>query len=168
MNTPQTQTLAAVDQPRLVRCLSLWQPWASLMTCGAKFIETRSWNTKIRGEIYIHAGQTKIPIREMIKAPQWWVESVEKALGVSVENWTRDLPFGAIIGRGNLISTFPVEWAEQHYPEQFPFGNFSPGRFGHYYERLSSIEPIPWKGSQGFFFASLPPNTKDNPPAGSD
>jgi activating signal cointegrator 1 len=142
----------------LVRCLSLWQPWASLMACGAKFIETRGWNTKVRGEIYIHAGATKTPIREMLKAPSWWIAQVEEALDVCADKWLTDLPYGALIGKGNLISTSPVEWWEQHYPEQLPFGDFKEGRYGHFYERLAAIEPIPWKGSQGFFFATLPPN----------
>lgn len=40
-----------------MKALSLWQPWASLWACGAKKYETRSWATKYRGPIAIHAGK---------------------------------------------------------------------------------------------------------------
>lgn len=40
-----------------MKCLSLWQPWASLIAIGAKQVETRSWRTKYRGPIAIHAAK---------------------------------------------------------------------------------------------------------------
>lgn len=40
-----------------IKTLSLWQPWASLVAVGEKRIETRSWATKHRGTIAIHATQ---------------------------------------------------------------------------------------------------------------
>lgn len=153
---PMIAAAGSGSDRRLVRCLSLWQPWASLMACGAKFIETRGWDTKVRGEIYIHAGVTKAPVKEMLEAPGWWISRVEEALEVCADKWLSDLPYGSLIGKGDLRSTFPVEWAEQHYPDQFPFGNFSPGRYGHFYQQLTAIDPIPLRGKQGFFFANLP------------
>ena len=41
------------------KVLSLIQPWASLAVLGHKKIETRSWNTKYRGELFIHASSKK-------------------------------------------------------------------------------------------------------------
>lgn len=38
-----------------MRCLTLWQPWASLIAVGAKRFETRSWGTDWRGSLAIHA-----------------------------------------------------------------------------------------------------------------
>ena len=37
--------------------LSIRQPWAWLIVNGHKDVENRSWSTKHRGEILIHAGQ---------------------------------------------------------------------------------------------------------------
>lgn len=146
---------AGAGSGRAVRCLSLWQPWASLMACGAKIIETRSWNTKVRGEIFIHAGATRTPIKEMLQAPDWWIALVEETLEVCADKWLTDLPYGALIAKGNLIASMPIESAQIAYPGQVPFGNFAGGRFGHLYEKLETIEPVRWKGSQGFFFANL-------------
>ena len=37
-------------------CLSVRQPWAWLIVNGIKSIENRTWRTKFRGRILIHAG----------------------------------------------------------------------------------------------------------------
>ena len=39
-----------------VRALTIRQPWASLIALGVKTIETRSWSTKYRGPLLVHAG----------------------------------------------------------------------------------------------------------------
>lgn len=39
-----------------MKVLTLKQPWASLVANGYKVYEFRSWKTKYRGEILIHAG----------------------------------------------------------------------------------------------------------------
>lgn len=41
----------------IIRALSIRQPWAWLITNGPKDIENRSWFTKFRGPVLIHAGQ---------------------------------------------------------------------------------------------------------------
>lgn len=136
-----------------VRCISLWQPWASLMACGAKFLETRDWDTKIRGEVYIHASKTLQGIDSLFDVRV--VEEMEDALGLALQNWETSLPFGALIAKGRLVETLRTEDAFALFPEQSPFGNFGPGRFAHRYENLQRFTPIPLRGAQGFFFAEL-------------
>lgn len=40
-----------------MKALSLIQPWATLIVLGEKRIETRSWPTKHRGHLAIHASK---------------------------------------------------------------------------------------------------------------
>jgi activating signal cointegrator 1 len=40
-----------------VKALTLTQPWASLVAIGAKQIETRTWSTRYRGRVAIHAAR---------------------------------------------------------------------------------------------------------------
>jgi hypothetical protein len=40
-----------------MKALSLIQPWASLIVLGEKRIETRSWPTRHRGHLAIHANK---------------------------------------------------------------------------------------------------------------
>ncbi len=42
-----------------MKVISLLQPWASLVVMGYKKCETRSWNTKSRGTLLIHASLGK-------------------------------------------------------------------------------------------------------------
>ena len=42
------------------KVLTLKEPFATLIKNGKKYIETRSWKTNYRGELYIHAGKKKI------------------------------------------------------------------------------------------------------------
>lgn len=39
------------------KALSIQQPWASLIITGNKLVENRTWNTKWRGTLAIHAGK---------------------------------------------------------------------------------------------------------------
>ena len=43
-----------------LKVLSLIEPWATLIKKGKKVIETRSWKTSYRGDLYIHASCKKI------------------------------------------------------------------------------------------------------------
>jgi hypothetical protein len=45
-----------------MKALTLTQPYASLIACGAKRIETRGWATSYRGWLAIHAGQGLKPV----------------------------------------------------------------------------------------------------------
>ena len=44
-----------------MKVLSLTEPYATLVKENKKLIETRSYKTDYRGELYIHASVTKIP-----------------------------------------------------------------------------------------------------------
>jgi hypothetical protein len=48
-------------------CLTMHQPWASLLVYGIKRIEGRGWNTDYRGRLWIHAA-SKIPEPDLIKS----------------------------------------------------------------------------------------------------
>lgn len=50
------------DRVNETRAITLHQPWASLVALGIKTIETRSWPTKYRGRLLIHAATR--PIRD--------------------------------------------------------------------------------------------------------
>ena len=50
-----------------MRVLSIREPYATLIKNKIKYIETRSWNTHYRGEIYIHSCKGKYPIKDKIK-----------------------------------------------------------------------------------------------------
>jgi len=146
-----------------VRCISLWQPWASLMACGAKLVETRHWRTEVRGEVYIHAAKTTKGIAELELLPDECeqIRAMTYSLGLKVEQWRTRLPFGKLVAAGNLSDCLPASQALRAYPLQEPFGDFSAGRWGHIYTGLRAIEWIPYRGSQGFFSACIEEGEQD-------
>lgn len=49
-----------------MKVLSLTEPFATLILNGSKIVETRSWKTSYRGELYIHASLTKISKNDLM------------------------------------------------------------------------------------------------------
>lgn len=43
------------------QALSIMQPWAWLIVCGHKDVENRTWETRFRGPVLIHAGRRLDP-----------------------------------------------------------------------------------------------------------
>lgn len=123
-----------------MKVISLLQPWASLVVMGHKKIETRSWNTKYRGEILIHAsGGKKSDYRSIM------LDFQQEFFNLELPKY-ESLPFGAIIGKVTLLDTFPfdavrgmiennmgcyigrniVDFSEK----ELAFGDYSPNRYG--------------------------------------
>lgn len=57
-----------------MKVLSIKEPFATLIKNGTKCIETRSWKTNYRGELYIHASMThmdkyndRVELKQIIK-----------------------------------------------------------------------------------------------------
>ena len=70
-----------------MKVLTIKQPWATLIIKGDKRFEFRSWKTKYRGELLIHAG--KGIDKEAVKR-------LEKYL-------PKELPIGKILGKVTLV-----------------------------------------------------------------
>lgn len=130
------------ERERFIKCISLWQPWATGIAVGLKTVETRHWTTKRRGLIAIHAARRWGP-------DQREFASVEHALG----RLPKRIPFGAIIAIAEITGVLPtVELAPQVLPIERIYGNYGPGRFGWLLANVKALdEPIPVAGRQGFF-----------------
>jgi hypothetical protein len=85
-----------------MKVISLLQPWASLVVIGSKQIETRSWNTKYRGPILIHASKkySKVQMKLAVEF------NMKHGAGLG---FFEELPTGQIIGSVNLVETFSTE-----------------------------------------------------------
>lgn len=97
-----------------MKALSIKQPWASLIANGIKDIENRTWKTKFRGRIYIHASgqytRTKIGW-ELLTEEQF--KSLDKE--TLVKHLDKSFPTSAIIGEVDIIDyviNHPSIWAE--------------------------------------------------------
>lgn len=92
-----------------MKALTIWQPWASLIACGAKRYETRSWATKYRGAIAIHAATkdpNKLPgaVKEELERAVRELFNAEKCQS-SPWRW---LPTGAVIATAELVNVWHI------------------------------------------------------------
>lgn len=70
-----------------MKVLTIKQPWATLIMQGDKRFEFRSWRTKYRGDLLIHAGK-----------------SVDKDTLNRLKNYLpKELPLGKILGKVELV-----------------------------------------------------------------
>jgi len=147
--------------------LSLWQPWASLIFTGAKRFETRSWATRYRGPIVIYAAKGGLPkykLKDYLFGPLFKEDFqrglaplhgdtlIPKAL-IGID----DLPFGAALGVVQLVDCVRTDTMSlSQIGGDYPFGDFSPGRFAWQLEKVRAFEkPVPAKGAQGLFDVNL-------------
>lgn len=157
-----------------MKTLTLWQPWASLLACGAKKFETRGWATQYRGPIAIHAAMLN-PFKAIRPIPEDAVWEMRQALKkAGILNNTSDfraLPRGAVIATGELVGCHNIvsvgwtgyterriAWVDEkmmpHYPseDELLFGDWTPGRFAWEIKNVKMLpDPIPAKGKQGLW-----------------
>ena len=121
-----------------MKVISIKEPFATLITNGMKKIETRSWKTNYRGEIFIHASGKSIA-KEFLTND--FVVDLVKDM---------DMNFGNIICRCNLVDciymdeTF-LEYIKQN-PTEYNVGEYKLGRYAWIMENIEPIHSIPTKG----------------------
>lgn len=123
-----------------MKVLSLKEPFATLIKNNVKFIETRSWKTDYRGELYIHSSKSKI---------EKSVYKRKELLKLFDEN---ELSYGYIMCKCDLVDCIKItkEYQEEiknNYPEQYICGDFTVGRYAWILKNIEPLkETIPAKG----------------------
>jgi hypothetical protein len=79
-----------------MKALTVRQPWAWAIVVGYKGIENRSWPTRHRGRLAIHAAQRHDPEGDRVFAE----------LGIDVP---ANLPYGCVIGIVEMVGCVPVD-----------------------------------------------------------
>lgn len=129
-----------------IRCISLWQPWATLIALGKKRMETRSYSTPYRGLLAIHAAKRwRDDQQAMIKQAVF-----RDALGGA------EIPLGGFVALARIADCKPAIEVMPAADDQ-AFGDFRAGRFAWQLEDVWSIEFVEASGRQGFW--SVPAST---------
>lgn len=138
-----------------MKAITIKQPWATLIALGEKKFETRSWQTKYRGQLAIHAGKTID-----MEAYEW--SEIRTALLKHGIQSHEDLPTGVVLATANLIEChkiktnyFPMYDEEKASTEsglliegdEYWFGDYDEGRYAWELTNLQVLsEPVPAKG----------------------
>jgi len=151
-----------------MKALTIHQPWASLIALGIKTIETRTWPTKYRGELAIHAGIGVADGKFGDYTSQKFGEGYF-LFGAGLPESGYGLPFGAVVAVAQLVDVVPIRegvgpidrpgvwlghdrFGEQtSVDDQLPYGDFTSGRFAWVLKEVTPVPPIPAKGRQGLW-----------------
>lgn len=146
-----------------MKALSLYQPWAAAIELGQKRIETRSWATRHRGPLLIHAARTKVGLEAIRANPILWAAvlgAVDHSAAVAA---FEALPFGALVARCELFDcvaagdTESIRFAarrtgEKYSPHERALGDYRRGRWAWMLRNIEPLqEPIPCAARQGLF-----------------
>lgn len=107
MYRQNTEQPARETDADTIPCLSIRQPYAWLIVHGIKPVENRTWKTKFRGRVLIHAGLTYSKSDHAYALARWG------SLGYPQD---RDCMVGAIVGEVVIVDCV------QSHPSEFFFG----------------------------------------------
>lgn len=149
-----------------MKAISLWQPWASLLACGAKKYETRSWATSYRGPIAIHA--SKRPFDTDVYFDRELHPFVNELNLPNIYSFG-ELPYGCIIATAEIVGCYRIydtvdngihivkcpnnkydfDKVEYISVTERAFGDWTEGRFAWEFKNMLMLpSPIPAKGRQ--------------------
>lgn len=169
-----------------MKALTIWQPWASLIACGAKQFETRSWATKYRGAIAIHAAM-KDPNKLSLLDKEALEQIVREEINAGrCPTWSL-MPRGAVIATAELVNVWHIVtrpaldmdnardidiagesmvgnkvdelFGRYFVPtrKEIALGDWTPGRYAWELTNVKILpEPIPVKGKQGLWNFEIP------------
>ncbi|KAG4983552.1 hypothetical protein JHK82_028385 [Glycine max] len=78
-------------------CLTMHQPWASLLVYGIKRVEGRSWPAPITGRLWIHAA-SKVPEESTIKAMEYFYKEIYALNGITDIQFPQHYPVSRLLG----------------------------------------------------------------------
>ena len=124
-----------------MKVLSIKEPFASLIKNNIKHIETRSWKTKYRGVIYIHASLTKSKLNDRLEL----LDLIKDM----------DINPGYIICKCNLVDCIYMdeEFISNIKDKKIEYicGHYSVGRYAWILDNIEVIDPIKATGKLGIW-----------------
>jgi hypothetical protein len=123
-----------------MKALTLWQPYAQAIALGLKRCETRSWATRYRGPLAIHASVRPLDKLSKILATKYRLPET--------------LPMGAVVATVELVDCLQMTEAfiREQSATEIDFGDWRAGRWAWVLENVRvHTPPIPAKGMQGLW-----------------
>ncbi|XP_008302887.1 activating signal cointegrator 1 [Stegastes partitus] len=93
-------------------CLSMHQPWASLLVKGIKRVEGRTWYSSHRGRLWIAAAAKKPTPQEIAE-----VEAMYRHIYRKEPRFPKDYPTGCLLGCVNMTDCLSQEQFRQQFPD---------------------------------------------------
>lgn len=151
------------SEHNVIRCISMTQPFATLVALGAKSIETRSWRTWYRGPLLIHAAKS-FPnrARELCNREPFAGVLAEAGYSnpISGQVDPKQLPLGQILAVCTLKHCVRIGTPDVGLPPPEPelsFGDYAAGRYAWILRDVQPLpEPVAASGSMGLWEPDRP------------
>jgi hypothetical protein len=136
-----------------VKALTICQPYAHLILTGAKRVENRTWPTRYRGRLYVHAGKS----REWLDDPGEYETAADRPPNYGIP--MSRMAFGCVVAVANLVDCVRCEYMTakpfddatlRKYPWLAEHVHAS-GPWCWVLESVTPIGPWPYRGAQGLF-----------------
>lgn len=145
-----------------MKAITLSQPWASLVACGAKCIDTRWYSTTYRGPLAIHVARTFPLWSQRLCGLPPYVGLLADAIDRPTADWrviARALPVGKVIAVVELyqvdVVTDASATALSH--QERRFGNYTSGRFAWHLRNAERLrDPFVARGAIGLWEVEFP------------
>lgn len=147
-----------------MKCLSIIEPFATLIAIQEKKIETRSWKTNYRGKIAIHASKNINKEYQASCLKSEFLNVLEdKYIFIDKNNKVQyNFNFGKIIAVGDLIDCVQMKELYEDYAvlengmkiegNELIFGDYTPGRYAWILDNIQLLnESIEVKGHLGLW-----------------
>lgn len=139
---------------KVIKAITLHQPWASAVALGFKHWETRSWSAKHRGLIAIHAAKAK---------PKYAKDFMQENLDIvfdmiddSRRVWIDPFPAGKVVAIANLLYVVKGSAAKRGEVEDI-LGDFGPGRKAWLLDPVVQlVAPVPATGKMSIWDWEVP------------
>lgn len=138
-----------------MKAISLLQPWATLIMLGYKQYETRSWATKHRGPLVIHASLGKPKEARQVAEKDPEISRILRRHGLRFDSLPRGVILGEVKVKGMLEIIEPGRGIrlgccdpDLLKPEERAAGDYTPGRWA--WQLAKPIElnkHVPCRGS---------------------
>ena len=116
-----------------MKVLSIKEPWATLIASKQKYIETRSWKTLYRGELYIHASKKQINNKD---------EKIQELLKLLP---TQEMNYGKIICKCELVDCIYMDEKFineiKQNKQEYICGDYQIGRYAWILEKTELMQP---------------------------
>ncbi len=116
-----------------MKVLSIKEPWATLIASKQKYIETRSWKTLYRGELYIHASKKQINNKD---------EKIQELLKLLP---TQEMNYGKIICKCELVDCIYMDEKFineiKQNKQEYICGDYQIGRYAWVLEKTELMQP---------------------------
>ncbi len=137
-----------------MKCLSIRQPWATLVASGAKRIETRGWvpQSLTPGQLVaIHAGKRWTARERRLCAED---PLIKRLLDLAAERglWRFEPPpLGCVVAISRFSACAPVSALTGISLQERHLGDYRPGRFGWIFSAVQPVSPMSLRGQLGLF-----------------